>query len=44
MTELYKGYEIYFDSYLGGYTVYFAGDDLFFVTVNEAKNFIDSIE
>lgn len=41
----YKGYYIEYNFYgLNEYNVQYCGDDIMFKSVNEAKEFIDSIE
>ena len=42
--EKYKGYEIDAGMIPGGYTVFFAGDEIYFPTREAAKKFIDEIE
>lgn len=38
----YKGYDIEYDVYKQGeYSVFFAGDDVMFSTLQDAMNFID---
>ena len=37
----YKGFEI--EELFGGYTVTFEGDEIYFDTVEEAKEFIDTL-
>lgn len=40
----YKGYTIEYNIYhKGEYTVFFDGDDIWFTSENEAKQFIDEI-
>lgn len=39
----YRGYTIEIEGMLGGFTVWVNGDDVFFYTMNEAKDFIDSM-
>ena len=39
---MYKGYEI--EAQLGGFTVFYQGDEIFFQTEDEAKTFIDGLE
>ena len=40
----YKGYDIYFNVYgQNEYTVWFEGDDIYFRSLNEAMDFIDSV-
>lgn len=40
----YKGFYIEYDIYGGNeYTVQYCGDDIFFTTEEEAKQFIDSL-
>ena len=38
---MYKGYEI--DEFGEGFTVFYCGDEIYFETFNEAKEFIDEL-
>lgn len=39
----YRGFFIDEDMVLGGYTVQYCGDEIFFDTIDEAKSFIDEV-
>lgn len=40
----HKGYDISYNFYgIGEYTVFYGGDDIWFTTEQEAKDFIDTI-
>lgn len=43
MNEIYKGYEIDTTTFSGLITVFIDGDELAFDTVQQAKDFIDTI-